>query len=177
MIYRRLISAGLLIAFIVGIAGCSPTWRRKFVRKKKGDAVEGPVLEPEEYNKEFTNKQLYANHFVFWKSAENELIASIKKKSSAKRVDVYASHALVEIRKMYQLLVPEMQKELLPYIEELEGVVSDLKKPGYLEAHSNNLLRALSKHYRNVNSGFYYFKAQGYIKPEQEDARDDDAKE
>ena len=48
----RIISTALAVTLLF-TAGCSGAWRKKFVRNKKDEVKQGPVLQPYDYAKEF----------------------------------------------------------------------------------------------------------------------------
>lgn len=166
--YKRTIAITLAFIFLMGCSGCSGPWRRKFVRKKKAEVKEEPVLHPKDYSKEFTNKQLYANHFAFWRNAESEFIHCLKDQKSRKRMMTYTSYAMVELKKLYDLLVEEKQKELLPFLEELKVIAAKISQPNYVNSHRNLLVSRSSKHYRTVSRKFSYYSMKEYIRAEEE---------
>jgi len=168
----KIISIGL-IATLLCTAGCSGVWRRKFVRNKKDDVKQGPVLQPYDYEKEFTNKQFYANHYAFWKNSEAELINSVKVKGNMKRIENQADYSLVEIKKLASLLIDEKRAEIEPYVVELEGIAKKIKQPNSVESNSNYLVSQLSKHYRAVSGKFSYFHMKNFVIPDQKEGSDE----
>jgi len=174
---NRLIGTVLVFALVFGLTGCSGTWRKKFVRRKKDEDKQGPVLQPKDYRKEFTNHQLYANHYAFWKNAELELISSIKSSKSQKRIKVQSSYSLIEIEKLHELLIEEKQKELAPLIEQLREIVTDISKPHYIASHKNTIVRDLTRHYRAVSMRFSYYHMKKYIRPDTEEAPEAETEE
>jgi len=157
----------LVVITALDTSGCSGVWRRKFVRAKKGEEKESPVLVPYDYKKEFTNKQLYANHFAFWSNAESELVYCFKAKRSQKRIDTYSSYAIVEIRKLRDLLVDEKKNEMEPYVKSLEDIIARARQPNYVSSNSNKLASELNKHYSAVDRLFSYFSMQNYVLPDE----------
>ena len=160
---KKIMAVVLVVIFMLSSSGCSGAWRQKFVRKKKVEVKEEPIIHPEDYSKEFTNKQLYANHFAFWKAAESEFINSLKGRRSAGRIKSYAGYAIDELKRMHELLVEEKQKELLTLIEELEAIAARIASPTYINSNRNFLVSISSKHYRAVNRGFSYYGMKNYI--------------
>ncbi|NQT94919.1 MAG: hypothetical protein HQ572_00565 [Candidatus Omnitrophica bacterium] len=163
---KRFLAGILILLICMNSVGCGGAWRRKFIRRKKGEEATAPVLQPKDYEKEFTNKQFYANHFVFWKNSESELISSIQAKKSQKRIEMFASYSLTEIKKIYELLIEDKQKELEPYIDELERLVEKIKTPNYLISHKNRVVKEISSHYRAVNK-FSYFYMKNFVIPDE----------
>ena len=164
----------LLLVVLLSSAGCSGTWRKKFVRGKKGEVQQGPILQPYDYKREFTNNQLYVNNYTFWRNAESELIKSVKSKDSSKKIKNQAGYAMVDIRKLSTLLVNEQASKLEPYILELEEMIEKIDQPNYVSSNSNALASRLSKHYRAVSRDFSYQRMKNSIKPDKaEDIKDD----
>ncbi len=163
---KEIISASLIIT-VFFTSGCSGAWRKKFIRRKKDEDKQGPVLQPYDYKREFTNRQLYANHYVFWKNSESELIGSVKEKSNLKRIKSQANYSLVEINKLADLLVDEKQELIMPYVEELEDIVDKVSRPNYVQSNSNYINSQLSRHYRAVARQFSYFHMKNFVKPDE----------
>jgi hypothetical protein len=164
----------LLAVVACTCSGCGGTWRRKFVRAKKSDVKEGPVLQPHDYAREFSNRQLYANNYAFWRNAESELIKSIKLKDNLKRISSQSGYSLVYLKKLYSLLLEEKNIELEPYITELEDIIEKIEQPNYVSSNSNVLVARLSRHYRSLSRDFSYRKMQNFIKPDEEETEKND---
>jgi hypothetical protein len=171
----KFISIMLLTIFLLSNSGCSGAWRKKFVRAKKGEVKEGPILQPYDYAREFTNKQLYANNYTFWRNSESELINSIKSKDNIKRIRNQAGYAIVDIKKLSSLLVDEKRAEIEPYIFELEDMIEKIDQPNYVSSNSNVLVSRLSRHYRTVSRNFSYQHMKNFIKPDNVKEEADDA--
>jgi len=165
-IVKRLVTLSLVGCITITSIGCTGTIRKKFVRRKKDKKPDEPILEPYDYSKEFTNKQLYANHFAFWKAAENELIAAIKKDSGRRRRETYLTHTLTELRKLNALLVEEKQKEFELYVKDMEEIADKIAKPHYVISRRNYLLKQIGEHYRAVDREFSYRAMERYVQPD-----------
>jgi hypothetical protein len=164
----------LLFAVLSSCAGCSGTWRKKFVRAKKDEIKEGPILQPYDYKREFTNQQLYANNYTFWRNSESELIRSVKSKDSSKRIKSHCAYAMVDIKKLSDLLIEEKTVQLQPYVSELEEIIEKMAQPNYVSSNSNILVSRLSRHYRAVSRDFSYQRMKNFIKPDEEiDTKDE----
>jgi hypothetical protein len=169
----KFISFVLLFCVLLASSGCSGTWRRKFVRAKKDETKEGPILQPYDYAREFTNKQLYANNYTFWRNSQSELIKSVKAKDSSRRIRSNAGYAMVDIKKLASLLVDGKAAELQPYISELEDIIEKIELPNYVNSNSNALTSRLSKHYRAVSRYFSYRRMKDFIKPDEEQKKEE----
>ncbi len=164
----------LLVIVLCACSGCGGTWRRKFVRAKKSDVKEGPILQPHDYAREFSNRQLYANNYAFWRNAQSELIKSIKSKDSLKKISNQSGYSLVYLKKLLNLLSEEKNTELEPYITELKDIIEKIEQPNYVSSNSNVLVSRLSRHYRSLSRDFSYRKMQNFIKPDQGQAEKND---
>jgi hypothetical protein len=169
LVYRKIVAVALVSALLISAGGCSGVWRKKFIKTKNTEEIDSPVLQPKEYIKEFTNQQLYANHFAFWRNAEEELINCLPG-DSQKRIDTYAAYSINELAKLKNLLVEKKAQQIEPFIRELRDVIGNIKQPNYLSSNRNKVSDCLNKHYRNVSRNFSYYNMKKYILPEPKDA-------
>lgn len=172
MTAKRSISVVLVLLILISTSGCSGEWRKKFVRRKKDVAENNPVLQPQDYRKEFTSRQLYANHYAFWQNAETELLRSVEERKSSKRLRSQSSYAEVELKKLSDMLIAEKQQEILPYVDELKAIVADINKPNYISSNRNLIAERLRKHYRQVARNFSYFAMKNYVREDEEKSGD-----
>jgi hypothetical protein len=170
----KFIAIVLLALLLFTSAGCSGTWRKKFVRTKKGEAAEGPVLQPYDYKREFTNNQLYANNYAFWRASQSELISSVKLKDNPRKLDSQSGYAFVHLKKLSTLLIDEKKTELEPYISELEDMIDKIQQPNYVSSNSNILASRLTKHYKAVSREFSYHRMKSFIRPDEHDNTESD---
>jgi hypothetical protein len=166
--HKKIISICLLFVLILGCAGCGAAWRRKFVRKKGAEIENEPVLQPQDYRKEFTNQQFYANHYAFWRGSEAEFINCLKANGNQKRFQIYAAYTQKELEKLRELLSEEKKKELTPFIDELNDLITKINNQTYYNSNKHQLIRNLEKHYRAVSRGFSYYSMKGFILPDEE---------
>ncbi|MFH1645201.1 MAG: hypothetical protein ABIB11_02160 [Candidatus Omnitrophota bacterium] len=166
---RRILVFVFLFCYTMQISACSGTIRRKFVRKKTLEENKNEVVfQPEDYSKEFTNKQLYANYFAFWKSSESELIDSIKDKSSQKRQELYLSYAQKEMNKLYSLLDEGKQQEMLFFVDELTQISEKMIDVKYFSSHRIGILKQIQKHYKLFKRNFSYNKVKDRIEEDKQ---------
>src|SRR3989338_3700293 len=77
----------LILLLIFYSLGCE-AFIRKFTRKPKKENMpkEEMVLAPEEYKApEMSKEDLYRQHFLFWRTWQDELIASLNKEGNHKK--------------------------------------------------------------------------------------------
>lgn len=163
--FKKMVCAVLVAAYLFSSAGCSGVLRKKFVREKKQEVKKIPVFKPQEYESEFNKQQLYANHFAFWRNAETEVIELLSDdERNYKKLKTYASYSLEELKQMQQLLIDEKQQQINPYIEELTQLVKKIKSPSYVSAHKHTLIKQLKHHCGAVGRGFSYFKMKNWLR-------------
>lgn len=101
--------------------GCSPEWKRKFVREKKD--LEGPqpilVLHSGEQALH-PPRARYREHFALWKSWQTDLIASLGQ--IRKRDLRYLEGAVAELESMHAVLTPGGSAD------RLQGIVAELSQ-------------------------------------------------
>lgn len=161
---KRIIILFVLVCYVMQISACTGAIRKKFIRKKTlGQNRDEVVFQPEDYSKEFTNKQLYANHFAFWKSAESELINSIKNKSSRKKQELYLSYTKKEMDKLRGLINEKKQKEMMLLIDELAQISEKIIDITYFSSHRLGIIKQLQRHYKLFRNSFAYNKVKDSI--------------
>ncbi len=161
---KRLSCLLLIIVHLIASAGCTGELRRKFVRKKKEEKPT-PIFKPVPYESEFTPRQRYANHYVFWKNAEAEVIKILNQKDiNNKKLKFHTSYALVEIKQMQKLLPLEQRLELELYIDDLNVLAEKLQDLHYVLSHRHTLVKKLKHHYREVSRNFSYSKMKTHLK-------------
>jgi hypothetical protein len=141
--------------------GCD-AFVRKFTRKPKKEDLpqEEMVLVPEEYKgSQMGREELYRQHFLFWKSWQDELINALFQKSSRKRQIDCAEEALKNLTALKGLLNAEQNKKLDIYIGELRElrdlIAQDLYGNSAI-AYSQKTERLM----RNILRDFSYSKVK-----------------
>jgi len=113
-----------------------------------------------EYQKEFTNKYYYQNHFTYWKTWHEELMTYLGR--NAKRESRSLNEIISNLTDMRDLLIEPKRSELDAYIEELKKIVESIKngKRGFAERGSLDRIR------RQIAGDFYYEKVKDSIMPD-----------
>ncbi len=154
----------LFICFLLlNLVGCE-AFTRKFTRKsKKSDQAVEMVLAPEEYKgPNMTKEELYRQHFLYWKSWQDELInALVSKLSQKKKIDCN-QEALKHLVNMKTMLVADAQKNIDDYVTKLNDLLSGLKSDLYGTHDERNRLTA-ERINSDIDKKFVYPKIKNYL--------------
>lgn len=154
----------MAVVFAVSLlAGCSPEWKKKFVRKR--NAKEGPaailVLQPDHLALH-PPADRYREHFAFWKSWHSGLLESYGKLK--KRDTANLTGAIGELRSMQALLTgkpAERLKEILTEMDAMEDRWNAAPTPAHPPADRS----FLQKVQREVNKDFHYSNIKETVAP------------
>ena len=159
----RWLSMGLLVAVVVGAAGCEAT-RRKFIRKRKAVQQEGPIFALEnEYRPEFPPEVRYQAHFAYWKAAHDDLLEDLQQATVARRMRA-AHQVLKELKAMQALLDGPPVAGLGKLIEETEQVVTQLENPVLDTLRIAAFQSRLESLYRRIDKGYDYHRVVTYVR-------------
>jgi len=161
---KKIILVLLCCFLLLGLAGCE-SFVRKFSRKsKKSDRQVEMVLIPEEYKgPNMTKEELYRQHFLFWKSWQDELENALAQKSSLKKKVDCAQEALKNLVNMKDMLVEDVQKNLDVYINKTIDLLASIKSDVY-GTNDNRNLRIAKEVKSDIHRGFIYPKIKNYLK-------------
>ena len=160
------IMSGLLIAAMVGdLAGCASV-QKKFTRKKKEPTHTAATVYFEEgpYQKKYSNAYYYKTHFTMWKSWQDDLINNIG--GNRKKTQRNAEEALNHLTEMSHYLMPEKEKELEPFLQDLMTLVKKIELGNYSYSENPVLRTELQKIKRLVGNNFYYDKIANQLLPD-----------
>jgi hypothetical protein len=151
---------------LLSLGGCEAL-KKKFVRKHKGEQTEEPqvIFEPQEYPmQEFSNTELYENHYLLWKSWKGELSDSLQEGVSYKKQIENAKEMIANLEAMKLLLQEEHQKVLVLLIQDAkkinERILSrNLNNTDFIILRNN--LETLEK---RVRKDYSYKKVKDFIK-------------
>ena len=148
---------------LLNLIGCE-AFTRKFTRKsKKSDQPVEMVLAPEEYKgPNMTKEELYRQHFLYWKSWQDELINALVSKSSQKKKIDCNQEALKHLVNMKMMLVAGAQKNIDTYITKLNDLLSSLKSDLYGTNDERNRLTA-ERIKSEIDKKFVYPKIKNYL--------------
>ena len=158
---RRWASLLLILVVAAGLAGCSPEWRGKFVRKKKDVAKKPRIYQTKKYHKEPT-ENLYTKHYNYTISWLSELVDDLGQNS--KKDARCIEEALGQMRDVQLFLVPEKAKELDKHINRLKEIQDLILRRDLGQANMDYARRTAEREERFLRSEFYYNKIKKYMK-------------
>jgi len=172
---RKIISLLVIFAILINTAGCSDSWRRKFIRKKK-DVVKKPrIWQEKRYSKEPT-EALYDKHYNYAITWLSDLANNLGENN--KRDLMCAEEALAQMQDMQLCLISEKAKELDKHINHIGEVRDILKRRDLGQANKDYVRSTVDREERFLRSEFYYHKIQKFMKKSfEEDEEAPDAKE
>ena len=156
----------LIFSCILVLTGCE-TLRKKFTRKKKRrETEEVMVITPRDYSAHpFPNDVLYKQYFVYWKSWNQELVASLNDRDSDKKILDCVEQAIINLKKMATYLKEEKAKELDVYIKKTEDLKNEIIEAKGMPPSRLNLLRYKAERIlSSVNRQFDSSKMKGFLK-------------
>ncbi|GEM_PF-538291 len=161
------VALGLVASLL--LSGCSPEWKKKFVRKKKKGDLSGPqailVLQPDA-KAVFPPDVRYRQHYAFWKSWHSELLGSLGQ--IHKRDIRYMDGVIGELRAMQADLSGPPAERLKEILVELSDLQDEWEgSPGVAPAPVSHRLR-LEKIQREINKKFHYSEVKASIHPDPE---------
>ncbi len=131
--------------------------RKKFTRTKRAKKVEEPmVITPRDYDAHpLPNDVLYRQYFYYWKSWNDELVASLAEREPNKKIAFAAEQTLNNLVKMRSYLKEEKAKELDPFIGEARALVEALgERPTMLPSQYDSYRYRAERLLARVNRGF-----------------------
>ncbi|MBI3312163.1 MAG: hypothetical protein HYZ88_01380 [Candidatus Omnitrophica bacterium] len=156
----------LVVILLVGTAGCSPKWRAKFIRKRKGTPTAPQailVLQPDQ-KALMPAPDRYREHFAFWKSWHSGLLDSLGQ--VRKRDNAQLNGAIGELQAMQTLLVGPPANRLREILVELRDLQSDLNsKPATWQIPAATRTR-LQKLFREIGRKYPYSNVKDAFAPE-----------
>ena len=152
-----------IFCLLLSASGCE-AFRRKFVRKPKQKKEIRVVTQTKEYSAEHSPEERYKKYFLFWRSWHDELINSLNAQDGNRKKQVFAARKVVEnLEQMRQLLIPEGQKELEPFILAQQDVVQQLGTFRLSPAQALRIKSTLEKHKRRIQEKFSFRHVQEYL--------------
>ena len=157
--FKRGVAWGFLfLTLCLLAAGCSPQWKKKFIRKKK-EVASPPaimVLEPDAAAVR-PPVERYHEHYAYWKSWHSELLGSY---GQLLRRDLANLRGVIaELSTLQALLTGKPAEDLRPIVAELRQIegqwaasVSSSIRPARDRTRLEQLQRVIGKrfHYSNV---------------------------
>ena len=121
----------MVCCLLIYLLGCE-AFTKKFVRKPKKAKSEEPVLVPEDYSlSDIPVEERYRQHFLFWKSWQDELITALGSSASHKRRVTCLKEAIKNLEEIRPFLYEEKQKQIDVYLQRLHHLESQISKDIY----------------------------------------------
>jgi len=154
----------LLLSFILACTGCD-AFVRKFTRKKKKtETTEELVLAPEAYPENLlTPAELYREHFLFFKSWQDELAAGFSAEPNHKRQVRCAEEAIKNLQALKGLLKDDKAKDLDTLIKEMYSLKERISQDTY-SMKAAILKNAAESLGRKIFRGFGFEKIKDCLK-------------
>lgn len=125
---------------LVVLTGCEAL-TRKFVRKPNPEdkKTEDVVFSPEEYKGEgVSNRDLYSQYFLYWRTWQDELIDSLEKSGNRKRQIDSLSEGIKNLENIKPLIKPESASRLDSCINRLRLLRTAVTKDIYANSVADN---------------------------------------
>lgn len=152
------------------VTGCSPKWRAKFIRKKKGAAaVSQPilVLQPD-YKALLPAADRYREHFAYWKSWHTGLLDSL---GQIRKRDIAQLNGVIgELQAMQALLAGPPADRLLEVLADLRELQDQLGAAPVTWQIPSATRSRLEQLYREIGKQYYYARVKDALVSEPEDA-------
>ncbi len=162
---HRWMSVGLVVAMVVGVAGCE-SMKRKFTRKPRVQQGPEPIFALErEYRPEFSPEVRYQAHFAYWKAAHGDLLEGLGQVTRARRMHA-VREALKELRAMQALLEGPPVTGLGRLIDELAALEGPLDDPTLDASRLAFLHATVESLRRRIDRGYAYHKMKPSLKPD-----------
>jgi len=149
---------------LITLLGCE-AFVRKFTRKPKRENLprEEMVLAPEVYDSiQMSKEELYRQYFLFWKSWQDELINSLSFQGNRKKQIECVKESLKNLTSLRELLNEEKQKQLDPYIKELNALKDSIEGDWYNNNYAANSYTA-ERLKTNILRNFSFKNIKNYL--------------
>jgi hypothetical protein len=152
----RIVSFFVIGCLLLGMVGCGPQWKRKFVRKRAKQAAPAqPILELQPDMKAvMPAADRYREHYAFWKSWHSELLLSFGQ--IQKRDQRYLAGSINELRAMQSLLAGKPSDEMKTILLQLAEIQSQFMSASPAWKPSASIRTQLERIQRQVNRDFQY---------------------
>ncbi len=160
IVFTTLLAGSLLLS------GCSPEWKRKFIRKRQKEVVAPQailVLQPD-HKAVFPPDVRYRQHYAFWKSWHGELLGSLG--TIHKRDIRYMDGVVGELRAMQALLSGRPAERLKEILVELSNLQDRWESAPATSSVPVSHRSRLEKLQREINKKFHYSEVKESIVPD-----------
>jgi hypothetical protein len=156
-----------LVMIVLETVGCSESFRKKFVRKKKEATREEfiPVLEPVEYPAaERSAEKRYRYFYSLWKVWSTDYLTSFDEKENEKKEKYALVQVLKSLDEMKKWLKEEKQPQLNTYLEEVKKVdamyqlASAMRNRNAMRAQYERIMNGIRRDYAPKVMEKYYIE-------------------
>ena len=154
----------LIGVLVLSIVGCD-AFTKKFTRKPKTQEAEPEmILTPVVYEPKIeSNKNLYANYYVVWKSWYGELLDSMYPDLNHKKQLECINYVIQNLENMRNLLLEQKQKVLDEKLIQLNEIKEIIAAPN-MNLDFSSLRDRLDLIRRAIHKDFSYPKIEKWIK-------------
>ncbi len=161
---KKTFSIILVLILTISLTGCEAI-QRKFTRKRKKKAVT-PRFFNEGISETRPKPELYAMHYVYWKTWQEDLINNLG--LNRKRDLLACSEIMTNLKDMRKLLIEEKAVELDPYVKEMQAITDSITEGSMTTIREGLVKRRLDTLRARIVGQFYIKKIQEYIVAEEE---------
>lgn len=164
---KKALSLFVIFALVLSMGGCSPEWKKKFVRKKKQPTIKVPKVHRVKKYEKRPSPELYKKHYVYWESWSSELIELLGQ--NHKKDVRCVEEALGHLKDMQYILVPEKGAELQVHIDRLTGIRDTIVNDDMGFANKDTIRRDLEREDRLVKMKFSPKDVRNFLKKSLDD--------
>jgi len=159
----RIIILFSAFCLLFSLCGCE-AFRKKFVRKPKKEKEIRTVTQIKEYKALYSPEVGYKQYYLFWRTSHEELLGSLQAQDRNRKRTIYSANKTVEhLRQMHDLLLPEKQKELGPFIAKQEALARRLDRRRLNRAQRLEIKSILKKQKKGIEHKFAFKHIQKYL--------------
>ncbi len=158
-------TASLLIVstLLFSITGCE-AFRKKFVRKPKREKEVKVVINPREYESDYSVEKAYKQYFLFWRISQEELLGLLNAQEGNRKRLLYSAKRVVEnLEQMRQFCLPEKQARLDEFIKIQQDVVRQLDRYDLSRGRRLRVRSILKQQKRQIQNEFSFGRIQEYL--------------
>jgi len=148
---------------VIVLCGCE-SFRKKFVRKSKKEKEVRAITQIKEYKALYSPEVGYKQYYLFWRTSHEELVSSLEIQNRNRKKTLYSAKKTVEhLRQMNDLLLPEKQKELDPFISKQRDIARRLDRRSLNRAQKLGIKSILKRQKKQIERSFAFKHIQEYL--------------
>ena len=166
---RKAVTGVIIFTLVFGCAGCSPYWKKKFIRPKKGKAKQTAIIQAQDYEKPL-NVAAYDRSYLFWKTMHADLLDRF---GNNNKNDIFAlTRMKSNLSEMRNLLVEEKAAQIGPHIAKIDDIMQKMKVRAISENLRDRIKHDLERQMRRIMREFSPEKVSELIKPDEGASKD-----